>query len=341
MNQVTLATFNLLNLAAAGFKFYDNQDVYTQSEYRDKTRWTAAQLTQLRADVVACEEVFSEQALRDCVDASEWMRGATVLVPHTDTVGTDGHYLPRVGVISKLKILEWHSHEDIPPSARVTLPDHQTATLQHTRFSRPVLEVLVETSRDPAYSRPMRLFVLHLKSKRPDFNVGDNERLPQIVAMANHRSLLKRSAEAAGVRQLVVDRLWHTAEPVAVMGDFNDVLHSPTTQLIAATQWKAHDRAQRDAMLYDSWDICKHHDLSRHGPQRRDVSYTHVHEGIPEVIDHVLLSEEFAPFSEHCIAHVSRVDIYNDHLNNRLRGMPFAKRVESDHGQVVVTLNFL
>ena len=53
-----------------------------------------------------------------------------------------------------------------------------------------------------------------------------------------------------------------------------------------------------------------------------------------------LYSEEFATFSRHQIGYVQRVDIFNDHLNQRLRGVPGSKTAMSDHGQIAVQLNF-
>jgi endonuclease/exonuclease/phosphatase family metal-dependent hydrolase len=228
-------------------------------------------------------------------------------------------------------VKEWFSHTDVPAMAQISLPDGS----QHRTFSRPVLEAVVDV-----HGQLLRLFTVHLKSKRPDWAEGDNEDDPHAYTKAQLQSLLKRAAEAAGVRELLVNRLWHTGEPVVIMGDFNDSLQSSTTQLIAATRWKARERSARDAMLYDAWDVSAHHDLSRNGPMRRDVSYTHIHEGVAEVIDQCLVSEEFATFSRHQIGYVQRVDIFNDHLNQRLRGIPGSKAVMSDHGQIAVQLNF-
>jgi endonuclease/exonuclease/phosphatase family metal-dependent hydrolase len=331
MSQITLATFNMLNLADVGFQFYPNADPYTAQEYAAKITWTAAQLDTLRADVVLCQEVFSLQALQDCVAASLWMRGATVHAPHTDVVNERGEKLPRLAIISRLPIKQLHSHVQLPVAAQLSLPDGT----QHTAFSRPVLEALVHV-----HGQDLRLYTVHLKSKRPDWAENANQDNPHDYTKAQLQSLLKRAAEAAGVRELLVQQLWHTGEPVVIMGDFNDTLQSPTTQMIAATRWKARERSARDAMLYDAWDISAHHDLSRNGPMRRDVSYTHVHEGVAEVIDQCLVSEEFATFSRHQIGYVQRVDIFNDHLNQRLRGIPGSKAVMSDHGQIAVQLNF-
>ena len=331
MSQVPLATFNLLNLADAGFQFYPNADPYSPQEYAAKIAWTAAQFDTLRADVVLCQEVFSLKALQDCVNASSWMRGSTVQAPHTEMVNELGEKLPRLAIVSRLPIKEWASHTDLPPMAQITLPDGT----KHTKFSRPVLEAVVDI-----HGHALRLFTTHLKSKRPDWAENANENDPHEYTKAQLQSLLKRAAEAAGVRELLVSRLWHTGEPVVIMGDFNDTLQSSTTQLIAATRWKARERSARDAMLYDAWDVSAHHDLSRNGPMRRDVSYTHIHEGVAEVIDQCLVSEEFATFSRHQIGYVQRVDLFNDHLNQRLRGVPGSKTMMSDHGQIAVQLHF-
>ena len=331
MSQITVATFNMLNLADAGFAYYPNADPYTAQEYAAKITWSAAQLDTLRADVVLCQEVFSLKALEDCVAASSWMRGATVIAPHTDVLQPDASKLPRLAVISRLPIKEWHSHTDIPAAAQVTLMDGT----KHAKFSRPVLELEVDV-----HGQALRLMTVHLKSKRPDWADNADEDSPKAHTAAKLQSLLKRAAEAAGVRELVVYQLWHTSTPFIIMGDFNDTLPSPTTQLIAATQWKTRQREARDAMLYDAWDISAHHDISRNAPARRDVGYTHIFEGVGEVIDQCLVSEEFAPFSRHQIGYVQRVDIFNDHLNQRLRGVQGSKTAMSDHGQIAVQLVF-
>ena len=135
MTQTTIATFNLLNLADAGFQYYPNADPYSSQEYAAKIAWTAAQFDTLRADVVLCQEVFSLGALQDCVNASSWMRGAAVHAPHTDTVNDRGEKLPRLAIVSRLPIKEWHSHVDLPAMAQIALPDGTS----HTQFSRPVL----------------------------------------------------------------------------------------------------------------------------------------------------------------------------------------------------------
>jgi endonuclease/exonuclease/phosphatase family metal-dependent hydrolase len=331
MKKINIATFNLFNLADVGVRYYANAEPYTEAEYQAKVAWTAQQLDLLNADVVLCQEVFSIKALQDCVFASQTMRGATVVAPHTDTPNKQGEFLPRLAIISLLPINALHSYIELPEAAQLVLPDGT----RQTNFSRPVLEALIDLN-----GQLIRVFTTHLKSKRPDWFVGLSEHDPHAYTQAQLQSLIKRAAEAAGVRELLIKRLWNSQEPVVIMGDFNDTLQSPTTQLIAATRWKTKDRSSRDVMLYDAWDISAHHDLSRTAPMRRDVAYTHIHEGLAEVIDQCLVSEEFAPFSNHQIGCVQHVHIYNDHLNQRLRGIEGRKKTMSDHGQILVQLEF-
>ena len=60
----------------------------------------------------------------------------------------------------------------------------------------------------------------------------------------------------------------------------------------------------------------------------RDVAYTHVYQGMPEVIDQILVSEEFVDSSKFCRAEVLQVDYFNDHLKNDYAVRP------TDHGLV-------
>jgi endonuclease/exonuclease/phosphatase family metal-dependent hydrolase len=188
-----------------------------------------------------------------------------------------------------------------------------------------------------AHGQALRVMTVHLKSKRPDWLQGDNEDDPHTLARAQLRSLMIRGGDALGVRQKVIDRLWRTRDPLVVLGDFNDTVGAQTTQLIAATTYKRREADQRDAMLFDAFDLQRARSIPHVGAQRRDTAFTHAHEGVPETIDHVLVSEEFAEFSKNCRGFVDRVDYFNDHLALRRRGEREA-RIYSDHAQVSATL---
>ena len=110
--------------------------------------------------------------------------------------------------------------------------------------------------------------------------------------------------------------------PLVVMGDFNDTPDSVTTQLIAATSDVAYDQGARDRALFNAYDLLGDAAL------KKDVAYSHIHQGAPAVLDQVLVSEEFDPHSKHAIGDVRRVDYFNDHLHEG------RDRSRSDHGFV-------
>ncbi|HEX5390325.1 MAG TPA: endonuclease/exonuclease/phosphatase family protein, partial [Burkholderiaceae bacterium] len=149
---------------------------------------------------------------------------------------------------------------------------------------------------------------------------------PNVAAVASVRSLLMRAAESLALRLKVVELLHRTHTPLILMGDLNDGPHSVTTQLIAGTTSAAYDKGARDTALYNAWDVQVGAAL------RRDVAYSHIHLGFPEVLDQVLVSEEFVAGQRHSLGDVLRLDVFNDHLHEG------RDRSRSDHGFVRAVL---
>ena len=313
---LVLATANTLNLAAPGRVFYDNQEPYGADEYTRKTLWLGAQLRRLNADLVAVQEVWDESALRDAVRHAG-LRYPTMLVPGAEN-GAQG--TPRVGVVTRLPLLASRSIAAFPPGFEVPVPELPP----HTRFERPVLHVEVEASN----GLKVHVITAHMKSKRPKFLQDErgepleDRHDPRIQARAALRSLIIRGSEAAALRHIVLELLEHTREPLVLLGDLNDGPMSVTSQLIAATHTVAFDRAARDTALFFAGDV-------QSGlAMRRDVSYSHVHQGWPEVLDQVWVSEEFITGSRFQTGEVVRVEHFNDHLHEG------RDRTRSDHGFV-------
>lgn len=312
-----LATCNLLNLAAPGRVFYDNQEPYDADEYARKVAWLGATLRRLNADVVALQEVWDEAALRDAIAASG------LRYPHLFAPGAEQGALgtPRVGLASRCRVIEVASHREFAPAQTVSVPELG----EYGAFERPVLEALIDL---PGERGTLRALVVHLKSKRPKFlqdaagNPTEDRDDPAIVARAQLRSLVMRAAEAAALRALVVQRLAGTREPLVLMGDLNDGPHAMTTQIVAAAQSVAFDRAARDTALFHALD------LQTEASIRRDIAYSHLHQGWPEVLDQIWVSEEFVAASKFALGDVRRVEIFNDHLHEG------RERTRSDHGFV-------
>ena len=129
-------------------------------------------------------------------------------------------------------------------------------------------------------------------------------------------------AEAMALRCLVIDLLHRTSVPLVVLGDFNDTPDSVTTQLICATTEIAYDRSARDVALFNAYD------LQGDAALKKDVAYSHIHQGSPSVLDQILVSEEFMATGRNSVGDVRRVDYFNDHLHEG------RDRTRSDHGFV-------
>ena len=333
------ATANVLNLANPGRMFYANQDVYTQRDFERKIDWLGGRIAALNADILTVQEVWDDAALKAAVHHSG-LRYNNIFVPGAEnnetnngenqtaptggagtTAPTGGAVnTPRVGIVTRLEVDNIQSIAQFPAGMQVQVPDLG----EHTKFERPPLLATLRMK----HGQVVHVLTAHLKSKRPKF-LQDAQGQPtedredeKIQARATLRSLVIRGAEAAALRAVVVDVLKRTHEPLIVMGDFNDGPHSVTTQIIAATNEVAYDKGARDTALFNAYEVQGEMAL------KRDVAYSHVHQGFPEVLDQILVSEEFLYNSRNSIGDVRRVDYFNDHLQEG------KDRSRSDHGFV-------
>ena len=322
-NYATLmvATCNVLNLANPGRSFYINQEAYTQTEFERKLDWLGGRFAALNADVLAVQEVWDEAALKGVVSRSG-LHYQSVAAPGAENSATShgAQGTPRVGVVSRLPVVQLRSFTEFPPNHGVEVPEIGT----HNRFERPPLLTTLRMK----HGQTVHMLTAHLKSKRPKLlqdalgNPLEDRDDPRVTARATLRSLIMRASEAAALRTIVIDLLHRTNEPLVVMGDFNDGPHSVTTQMIAATAEVAYDKSARDVALFNAYEV------QGNGALKRDVAYSHIHQGYPEVLDQIFVSEEFVPGSRFSLGDVKRVDYFNDHLSEG------RDRVRSDHGFV-------
>jgi endonuclease/exonuclease/phosphatase family metal-dependent hydrolase len=311
-----VASGNLLNLALPGRRFYENQEPYSDAEYARKLDWLGGLLARVNADLIGVQEVWDEAAFKAVVGKSG-LHYAHTLAPGAEAgaVGT-----PRVGLATRLPLLAAESIVDFAEAGRVVVPELGV----YGRFERPLLHARLQLRTGPV----LNVLVAHLKSKRPKFlqdaagAVIEDRDDPLVVARATLRSLLMRAAEACALRRVVVEITHRTRAPLLLLGDMNDSPHAVTTQMIAATLAVAYDRGARDTALYHAWDVATEPAL------KRDVAYSHVHQGWPELLDQVWVSEEFVATSKHAIGDVRRVEVFNDHLHES------RERWRSDHGFV-------
>lgn len=316
-----VATCNVLNLANPGRLFYENQDPYSQAEFERKLTWLGDRFRMLNADVLAVQEVWDDAAFKGAL-ARGGLRYDFVAVPGAENQGAQGgaQGTPRVGIATRLKVDALQSFPDFPPGLDVEVP----GLGRHARFERPPLVATMHMK----HGQSLNVLTAHLKSKRPKFlqdgqgNPLEDRSDPKVMALASLRSLIMRGAEAMALRCLVIDLLHRTSVPLVVLGDFNDTPDSVTTQLICATNEIAYDRGARDVALFNAYE------LQGDAALKKDVAYSHIHQGSPSVLDQILVSEEFLYNGRNSIGDVRRVDYFNDHLHEG------RDRSRSDHGFV-------
>jgi endonuclease/exonuclease/phosphatase family metal-dependent hydrolase len=318
--KLRVGQFNVLNLVRAGVKFYGNNS-YSEEVVNKKIRWIAHQLQSMDAGIVGFEEVFHTDVLQKAVDESGLYKGGQV-VCFGDGSG------PSVALVSQYEIVEKKSIADFPKESLLSI---EGAAVPITKFSRPILRCVIKVPGD----HEVTVFVMHLKSKRPI--VEDNLRHDQKAKALGHaRSLIIRAAESAAVRCILVDEMRNNSRPVIVLGDLNDSIHSVTGEILTGTPpWKILPRKEKE----DIWDVLlwSTNDIQVRNSDR-DVTYSHIHNGRYEVLDHVLVSQEFVRTNPNHIGYVQYLQMFNDHVVDETFTEEKRDNIKSDHGQIVASI---
>jgi endonuclease/exonuclease/phosphatase family metal-dependent hydrolase len=274
---------------------------------------------------VGFQEVFHEEALDEAITASGIYEDSEVLVGEEQ----DGRLGPLNGLVSRYPVAAQGSINLFPDEARL---EYDGAMVPIDRFTKPVIWADIGISDD----RVARVFVVHLKSKRPLFTEGADLNDPKVRASGKAKALILRAAESLALRCILVDKIKDTTTPVILLGDVNDAVHAVTSDIIAGSPpWRylPYGRKQEiwDVLLYNVKDIQARRSY-------RDVYYTHIFNGNYESLDHVFVSEEFVlPNPEH-IGYVENVKVLNDHLIDETLASEEIPNWQSDHGQVVATI---
>ena len=321
--QFYIATANLLNFANPDRIYYDNAPAYTDADYQHKLQGISELLSKAHADIIAVQEVWDSDAL-EALAVSLGFKAEQAIIPlasnHHDspyTKGQGAQNTPAVGIISRFEAIETSLLQEVAKEAVIDIPD----VGPYRMFKRPPLLVRLDV-----FGQPVTIITAHLKSKRAYFlrdasgNLLEDMDDPNIRVRAKLRSLCMRAAEAASIRMSIIERLRHTREPLILLGDMNDVTGSVTTQLMAETGEVNYDKSMRDVALFDAARIQARYEWMK------DMAYTHIYQGMPEVIDQLFVSEEFLPDSKFSLGQVERVDYFNDHLK-----WDYEDRV-TDHG---------
>ncbi|WP_413283063.1 endonuclease/exonuclease/phosphatase family protein [Vibrio sp. MA40-2] len=310
--KVTFATANLFNFIQPPGAFYDFLNIYESDAWREKCRWTQLQVQRLDADIVALQEVFSIDAAKMLFEEIGFPYFKVVDCPHVEQ-----EYIftqPVVALASKYPIT--HTEAVVPP-------EHIEKNYQTS---------LPEFSRKPIYATvnipeigEIAVYVCHLKSQRAT-EANDLENDHSLIG--KWLSSQQRGWEAAMLRVFMEQKYQKHPIPTVLMGDMNQPLTSDITGLLTL-ELEQTDKALR---LQDSRHIfTKNNNAIEREP-------THYHFGKGNVLDYVLLSQEFQVDSQYFLAEVVDYKVLNQHLINPI----FERdRQASDHAFVAATVDFV
>lgn len=335
---LTIATMNLLNLAAPGQVTHPSATPLDQATYNKKIEWIAAKLDAIDADLIGFQEVWSAQALADCFKAAGLASKYTLIARD----GPPGLVQVAAAVAKKFKVKTPAAEawvRDFPDGfalkKRPPGPGEQLNTMEVliNQFSRPVLALDIEVEA----GQMLRFLVIHLKSKlKMDLDIEEFSQAaikPHATALGEALSTIRRTAEVAALRVMLNTALKETRLPLVVVGDLNDghlsttaaiLAAQPPYRLFAASRAGAEPTKAGDVGLYSAQTLQQYRSL-------RDVYYTYDHENVMESLDHVFVSEEFYEHSPHAIWTFRELRVINDHVHFRKSN----DKVVSDHGIVV------
>lgn len=321
-NNFRVATFNLFNLVAPNTPYYGRR-MYTKEIFVQKKAWICGQLQNMHADIVGFQEVFHEEALKEVLDESGLYKNAHIL-----TAEPKGKF-PAVGLVSRFPI---QSHEvmiDFPE-----ILDYEGLEIPIRQFRRPILKAELEIKS----GFNLTCFVIHLKSKRPLFTEAEERKKSDPIARAKGqaRALILRAAEATAMRTILVKHMQNTTQPVIVLGDVNDTGLAVTSRILSGENpFRNMPQNKKKAI----WDVLLYHAKDVQARKSfHDFYYTHIHNGHYESLDHIMVSEELVQENPNRLGRIGYVRVLNDHLIDETLSGQRVKSWQSDHGQVVATI---
>ncbi|MGR5278720.1 endonuclease/exonuclease/phosphatase family protein [Vibrio rotiferianus] len=309
-NRITFASANLFNFIAPPGAYYDFENIYSLDDWHDKLTWTKSQFEQLDPDVIGLQEVFSIEETKAFFAEIGYEYFATVDTPHIE-----GDYIysrPVVAVASRFPIESFEAvtfdKETLNAFGEIDAPT----------FSRkPVRACIVH----PIIGH-ISVYVTHLKSQRPaDSDTPEQASRP----IARWLSTQQRGWEAAMLRDAMQRQYALIPMPTVLMGDMNQAI-TPTSVNNVLTEH--YGDSVTDLQLNDGWEL-------QMSPSLESRPATHYHFAKGNVLDYILLSQEFDAHADVSIAEVTNYQVLDSHLIN-----PSFERDKnaSDHAFVALTV---
>ncbi|OED77794.1 endonuclease/exonuclease/phosphatase family protein [Vibrio crassostreae] len=319
-NQITFATFNLLNYLEPPNAYYDFENIYSFEEWQKKQHWMAEAIRSLDCDVIGFQEIFSPQSLELLMNELGYPYFAVV-----DSANVEDDYLytsPVVGIASRYPI------ENVQP----VTPDSTLLTAFNLDDKFSFNRTPVHATITLPHLGSTDCYVVHFKSQRPtepkaepqESSGSSTDKKPQsdtLVKLHQEQlgswlSSVQRGLEAQMLHQYITNQRYQTDQPVVLMGDFNKSLFNDEFKGLlsyslnrdeASRHWLSHFR------LRDSWDL--YHQLHEEDllEQRKP---THYYGASGSVLDYILMSNEFDCQNSSSLMEISSYTVLDHHLIN-------------------------
>ncbi|WP_371378977.1 endonuclease/exonuclease/phosphatase family protein [Thalassotalea aquiviva] len=328
--EIIFTTFNLCNYIEPPNAYYDFENIYSEKQWQIKQRWIHNYLASHKPDVIAFQEVFSIDALKQQMNALGYTYFAVVDAPICED---DFIYSAPVVAIA--------SRYPISNVVGLTANEKVKALLGLAADFELKRKILRATVTLP-HIGDCDCYVLHFKSKRDliefvadqDKPKADNNlERAQCKVLGSWGASIQRGTEAASLMMDVVLRRHQSQNPVVVLGDFNTelndgVLNHLTTDFGQSLSSKEFNQYT----LYDSWNLFIDSD---NNITNADRAPTHYYGNKGSVLDHILFSREFDTRYAKSTFEIIAYETYDQHLIS-----PKFEQdgYSSDHGVVSVTV---
>ncbi|MDF2154839.1 endonuclease/exonuclease/phosphatase family protein [Vibrio sp. CAU 1672] len=310
---LTFASANLFNFVAPPNAFYDFANIYSSEDWQDKLLWTRRQIATLDPDIIGLQEVFSIDETRQFMKSLGYPYFATVDAPHIEQEYIYSH--PVVALASRYPIIRSMpvsvSPKALEPFSDISAPPFSRKPL-YAKIAHPHLGTIA-------------FYVTHLKSQRPTEPENTDQAYSKTIAQ--WLSTQQRGWEATMLRQAIDEQYRLTPMPTVLVGDFNQPLCGSVNEMLVTK----HSASVTDVGLQDGWELQVMPDLDP-----RPATHYHFSKG--NVLDYILLSQEFDSQSARSVAEVVEYTVLDIHLRN-----PSFSRDKnaSDHAFVALTVKLL
>lgn len=329
-----IATFNLFNYLEPPFAFYDFDRIYSAQQWHKKQRWIIDYLQQYKPDVIAFQEVFSADSLKELLAQQGYQYFAVV-----DEATVIDDFICRDPVVAIASLHPISSVEAVNVDAQF---NEAIGLNSDFSFSRKVLRATIALP----HIGDCDCYVVHFKSKRPMLEFNEDTRLSaekniieklKAQVAGGWGASIQRGSEAMQLLLHIINRREQSNNPMMVMGDFNNTLkdgilnHLVTHSLRFVSEYDSKAFLSKYC-LHDAWDLFQKTDNDTEHIVRKA---THYFGETSSILDYILLSNEFDATCQSSLYEVSDYDTYDRHLINPI----FERDGEStDHGIVLVTL---